>query len=66
VLQEFTQKHPNHPSGWYYYAHCLRDAGAIQEAAEAILRADQLFPQNKSINRAKLEILRVAGTNFAS
>jgi predicted Zn-dependent protease len=59
VLQEFTQKHPNHPSGWYYYAHCLMDVGAVQEATEAILKAAQLFPQSKSINRTKLEILKV-------
>jgi tetratricopeptide (TPR) repeat protein len=61
VLQEFTQQHPNHPRGWYYYAHCLRDVGAVQEATEAILKAAQLFPQSKSINQAKLEILKFAG-----
>jgi tetratricopeptide (TPR) repeat protein len=66
VLEEFTQKHHNNPISWYYYAHCLRDAGVMQEAAEAILKADQLFPENKSISRAKLEILSDARINFIS
>jgi predicted Zn-dependent protease len=61
LLYEFTQNHPNHPLGWYYYALCLRKVGTIQESVEAIVRADQLLPENKSILHLKLEVLRLAG-----
>jgi len=27
VLEQFTQQHPNNPSGWYYYGRCLFHTG---------------------------------------
>jgi tetratricopeptide (TPR) repeat protein len=61
VLQEFTEQHPNNPSGWYYYGRCLFDTGEYLAAAAAILKAHHLYPKDCEIYRALSEILPVAG-----
>ncbi|MDZ8189409.1 MAG: tetratricopeptide repeat protein [Nostoc sp. ChiSLP02] len=61
VLAQFTQKHPNNPSGWYYYGRCLADTGENEAAAEAILQAYHLYPHDCEIYRALCEILPAAG-----
>ncbi|MFN6499292.1 MAG: tetratricopeptide repeat protein [Nostoc sp. DedQUE01] len=61
VLAQFTQKHPNNPSGWYYYGRCLADTGENEAAAEAILKAYHLYPHDCEIYRALCEILPAAG-----
>ncbi|MBD2562720.1 tetratricopeptide repeat protein [Nostoc linckia FACHB-391] len=61
VLAEFTEKHPNNPSGWYYYGRCLFDTAQNQAAAEAILKAYYLYPNDCEIYRALCEILPAAG-----
>ncbi|NEO38672.1 MAG: tetratricopeptide repeat protein [Moorea sp. SIOASIH] len=61
LLQQFIQKHPNSPSGWYYYARCLFHTGDSQGAASAILKAYGLYPNYREIYRAMAEILPTAG-----
>ena len=61
VLQQFTEEHPNNPSGWYYYARCLFHTGENQAAAEGILKAYCLFPNDCEIYRTLCEILPTAG-----
>ena len=61
VLQKFVESHPCNPSGWYYYAQCLFYTGDFQAAADAILKAHQLHPQDEEIDRALCEILPNAG-----
>ncbi|MEH1906051.1 MAG: tetratricopeptide repeat protein [Nostoc sp.] len=61
MLAQFTEKHPNNPSGWYYYGRCLSDTGQNQAAAEAILKAYHLYPYDCEIYRALCEILPAAG-----
>jgi tetratricopeptide (TPR) repeat protein len=69
VLAEFTQEHPNHPSGWYYYGRCLFHTGEYQTAAEAIFKAYSLYPHDCEIYRALCEILPIScykkGVNLA-
>lgn len=52
VLEQFTQQHPNNPSGWYYYGRCLFHTGEYQRAAEAVLKAYRLYPNDCEIYRA--------------
>ncbi|WP_392530696.1 tetratricopeptide repeat protein [Nostoc sp. C117] len=61
VLAEFTEKHPNNFSGWYYYGRCLFDTAENQAAAEAMLKAYRLYPNDCEIYRALCEILPAAG-----
>lgn len=61
VLEGFTEEHPNHPRGWYSYGRCLFHTGEYQKAAEAMLKAYRLYPQDCEIYRALCEILPVAG-----
>ena len=61
VLQQFTEKYPNSPGGWYHYARCLFYIGENQGAAEAILNAYRLYPNDCEIYRALCEILPTAG-----
>ncbi|MEH1872216.1 tetratricopeptide repeat protein [Nostoc sp.] len=61
VLAEFAQQHPNHPSGWYYYGQCLFHTGEYQAAAEMMLKAYRLYPNDCEIYRALCKILPVAG-----
>ncbi|MEG4245815.1 MULTISPECIES: tetratricopeptide repeat protein [unclassified Microcoleus] len=61
VLERFTEEHPNHPRGWYSYGRCLFHTGEYQKAAEAMLKAYRLYPQDCEIYRALCEILPVAG-----
>jgi tetratricopeptide (TPR) repeat protein len=57
VLERFTEEHPNHPRGWYSYGRCLFHTGEYQKAAEAMLKAYRLYPQDCEIYRALCEIL---------
>ncbi|BAY28908.1 tetratricopeptide TPR_2 repeat protein [Nostoc carneum NIES-2107] len=59
VLAEFTEQHPNHPSGWYYYGRCLFYTGEYQAAALVMLKAYRLYPNDCEIYRALCEILPV-------
>lgn len=61
VLEQFTQQHPNNPSGWYYYGRCLFHTGEYQAAAEAVLKAYRLYPNDCEIYRALCEILPAGG-----
>ena len=61
VLERFTEEHPNHPRGWYSYGRCLFHTGEYQKAAEAMLKAYRLYPQDCEIYRALCEILPAAG-----
>ena len=61
VLAEFAEQHPNNPSGWYYYGQCLFHTGEYQAAAEMMLKAYGLYPNDCEIYRALCEILPVAG-----
>ncbi len=61
VLERFTEEHPNHPRGWYSYGRCLFHTGEYQKAAEAMLKAYRLYPQNCEIYRALCEMLPAAG-----
>ncbi|MEG3906130.1 tetratricopeptide repeat protein [Microcoleus sp. B4-C5] len=61
VLERFTEEHPNHPRGWYSYGRCLFHTGEYQRAAEAMLKAYRLYPQDCEIYRALCEILPAAG-----
>ncbi|MGB3263080.1 MAG: tetratricopeptide repeat protein [Microcoleus sp.] len=60
VLERFTEEHPNHPRGWYSYGRCLFHTGEYQKAAEAMLKAYRLYPQDCEIYRALCEILPAA------
>ncbi|MEG4862665.1 MULTISPECIES: tetratricopeptide repeat protein [unclassified Microcoleus] len=60
VLERFTEEHPNHPRGWYSYGRYLFHTGEYQKAAEAMLKAYRLYPQDCEIYRALCEILPVA------
>ncbi|MEG4811467.1 tetratricopeptide repeat protein [Microcoleus sp. F8-D3] len=59
VLERFTEEHPNHPRGWYSYGRYLFHTGEYQRAAEAMLKAYHLYPQDCEIYRALCEILPV-------
>ena len=59
VLEGFTEEHPNHPRGWYSYGRYLFHTGEYQRAAEAMLKAYRLYPQDCEIYRALCEILSV-------
>jgi tetratricopeptide (TPR) repeat protein len=61
VWERFTEEHPNHPRGWYSYGRCLFHTGEYQRAAEAMLKAYRLYPQDCEIYRALCEILPPAG-----
>ncbi|MCW5316771.1 tetratricopeptide repeat protein [Nostoc sp. KVJ3] len=61
VLAEFAEQHPNHPSGWYYYGQCLFHTGEYQAAAEMMLKAYSLYPNDCEIYQALCKILPVAG-----
>ncbi len=61
MLQKFTEKHPNSPSGWYHYARCLFHTGNYQLAAEAILKAYTLYQNDCEIYGTLCEILPAAG-----
>ncbi|MCC3593480.1 tetratricopeptide repeat protein [Microcoleus sp. PH2017_28_MFU_U_A] len=60
VLAEFTAQHPNNPHGWYYYGRCLFETGEYQRAAEMMLKAYHLYPDEYEIYRGLCEILPVA------
>lgn len=63
LLQEFAEKHPNSPSGWYHYAWCLFHIGENQAAAKAILKAYALYQNDCKIYQALCEILPAVGIN---
>ncbi len=60
VLAEFAAQHPTHPHGWYYYGRCLFDTGEYQKAAEMMLKAYHLYPDEYEIYRGLCEILPLA------
>lgn len=66
VLAEFAESHPNHPSGWYYYGQCLFHTGEYQAAAEMMLKAYRLYPNDCEIYRALCEILPVEPLSLSS
>ena len=61
VLQQFVVARPNNPGGWYSLARCLFHVGENQKAAEAILRAQNLYPEDCEIYRLACDILPEAG-----
>ncbi len=61
VLKEFTEEHPHNPRGWYYYGLCLFHRGDYQSAAEVIVKAYRLYPNDCEIYRALCEILPLTG-----
>ncbi|MFN6561513.1 MAG: tetratricopeptide repeat protein [Nostoc sp. ChiSLP01] len=61
ILAQFTEKYPNNTTGWYYYGRCLSDTGENEKAAEAILKAYHLYPNDCEIYRALCDILPAAG-----
>lgn len=60
VLLNFTQEHPNSPFGWYHYAWCLFYTGNSHTAADAILKAYNLYQNDCEIYQALCEILPAA------
>jgi tetratricopeptide (TPR) repeat protein len=61
VLQEFVEQHPLNLGGWYFYGRCLFRTGNSMPAAEAMLKAYGLYPDDREIYRALCEILPLAG-----
>ncbi|MGB7441395.1 MAG: tetratricopeptide repeat protein, partial [Coleofasciculaceae cyanobacterium] len=61
VLLKFTEEHPKSPIGWYHYARCLFQTGNSHTAADAILKAYNLYQKDCEIYRALCEILPTAG-----
>jgi tetratricopeptide (TPR) repeat protein len=61
VLQQFTEEHPNNPSGWHHYAYCLFHTGNSPMAAETMMKAYALYPKDCGIYRALCEIRSDAG-----
>ncbi|YAG10828.1 Tetratricopeptide repeat protein [Nostoc sp. DSM 114161] len=61
ILAHFTEKYPNNPTGWYYYGRSLSETGENEKAAEAILKAYHLYPNDCEIYRALCDILPAAG-----
>ncbi|HAZ48713.1 MAG TPA: hypothetical protein DDW76_27460 [Cyanobacteria bacterium UBA11369] len=57
VLAQFSEEHPNNSSGWYFYGRCLFHTGEYQKAADAMLKAYRLYPNDCQIYRALCEIL---------
>ncbi|WP_374827919.1 tetratricopeptide repeat protein [Aerosakkonema sp. BLCC-F183] len=57
VLAQFTEEHPNNPSGWYHYGRCLFHTGEYQAAALVMRKVYRLYPQDCEIYRALCEIL---------
>lgn len=45
VLQEFVDQHPNNPWGWFHYAVWHHHTGHPEAAAEGILTALRLYPE---------------------
>ena len=66
VLAEFTEQHPNNPSGWYYYGQYLFHTGECHQAAEMMLKAYRLYPDDCEIYRALCEILPVEALPLSS
>lgn len=60
ILAEFTDQHPNNPSGWYYYGRALFQTGDYQTAAMVMLKAYYLYPDDCEIYRGLCEILPMA------
>lgn len=60
LLEQFTRKRPSNPQGWLSYATWLSHTGYYQTAAEAILKADALFPRDLGIQRCACGILPLA------
>jgi tetratricopeptide (TPR) repeat protein len=60
-LHKFVEQRPHNPHGWYYYARCLDRTGDPQAAADAILKAYKLYPNDAEIYRAMCDILPAAG-----
>lgn len=44
VLAQFTEQHPNNPSGWHYYKQCLLDTGKDPAASEGLTQKIQKNP----------------------
>ncbi|MEM7556638.1 MAG: tetratricopeptide repeat protein [Cyanobacteria bacterium P01_A01_bin.84] len=61
ILEKFIAEHSYNPLGWYYYAICLFHTGKNRTAAEAILQAYKLYPQDCEIYRGLCEILPASG-----
>ncbi|MDJ0714623.1 MAG: tetratricopeptide repeat protein [Prochloraceae cyanobacterium] len=57
LLQQFTDKHPYNPRGWYYYGMSLLQLGDTQRATEAIEKAHQLSPKDREIEWTLCEML---------
>lgn len=60
VLRTFTERHPNCPRGWFYYAQGLLRCGEVSAATGAMRKAEALGPNDTLIARAKESILRRA------
>jgi RNA polymerase sigma factor (sigma-70 family) len=57
VLRTFSQQHPRSAQGWFHYARWLFHVGERLAAAEAIMRASALRPDDREIHRAARHIL---------
>lgn len=56
IIQVCTQTHAKNPGSWYHYGYFLFQAGHFSRAAEAMLKAYELYPHDYEIYRALYEI----------
>lgn len=61
TLRAFVEQHPQHAAGWLNYARGLFHTGHAGHAAEAVLRAEELRPDDFETKLAACAILAEAG-----
>lgn len=61
ILREFVERNPSSPQGWLHYSAWLFRTGNQAAAADAVLKADALFPRDLTICRWACEVLPYAG-----
>lgn len=52
ILRQYTTQHPNYPAGWHHYARWCFRTGAFRSAAEAMMQAYVLDPNDAAISQA--------------
>ncbi|HEY7710959.1 MAG TPA: tetratricopeptide repeat protein [Candidatus Entotheonella sp.] len=57
ILRQYTIQYPSCPAGWHHYARWCFRTGAWQSAAEAIIQAHILDPNDAAISQAACSIL---------